>query len=991
MATKVWLGGAAAVAQVDTVTIPNDMSAGQIIYATIGYRTISYTVLSTDTRDDIVDALIALWNATTIYEFAEVTASVDYLDGYEADQIYSGDIILTADTAGKPFVVAWTVGGSGTNEKQLITITGAAGGTFVLTWNGQSTGALAYNISATDLETALEGLTGIGAGNVSVTGSDGGPWTVEFIGDLAATNVSQIQIDTTNLTNAPEIQVIDLGGPTGGTFKLRYGLSGSFTGNNLNYNATAAEVKAEIESETSGTTTFSVTGANGGPWTVTPTAGALLSSGMQPIVIDDTNLTGGLAANVSVAETSPGGNGFNDQFSADIRVASSVTNPSLTITGNASVSAGTWDLTIAQDDGTVFLSLTGIAYDITSAGLQTLIETTGQAADGGGFENMIAVNMDSTGDGTEQLSAGNNFVLTLLSGGGDSGGFSPDNSAHSTINSASLTGGTYTITDITSSGATWSSNWNLGLTSYYFTINGESTGDIPIDALEATVLAELEALSVVGSGNVAVNFHSSSSYGRNFRIEFIGDFLNQATGFTIDIASNAVSTQRTIFRSSIGGGGDDEVQTISVSGSPASGQFSLVLTTGQNLFNNNSTYPSGHSPLINYNATAAEVQTALEAMDNVGVGEAVCTGGPLPGTDVVVTFGGTLSGTNMATMTAVQWENETTQQGGTTVTGTAVTTVGVVSNSTTTENEGPNDWRTLANWSTYELPVNGDKVYIIDNAYSILYGLDQSSVTLAELHVEQTFTGYIGLPIIHVNASDATITYPEYRTKHLKISATEVFIGDKAGNGSQRLKFDFGSAQTTILVTNSGSRINDATPPIQILGTHASNALNVNRGDVAVAFYPGEVSTFATIRQAFIDNAETDSTLYVGDDVTLTNVIKSGGIATLKSATTLIDQTAGTLTVEEGAHTEINAYAGSVFYNSTGTLALIDISGDTTLSFDQDRRPKDVTLIKVNGSEPEVYDQSNAITTPVINLERGATFQQLFFGSKIEVTIGPIS
>lgn len=53
--------------------------------------------------------------------------------------------------------------------------------------------------------------------------------------------------------------------------------------------------------------------------------------------------------------------------------------------------------------------------------------------------------------------------------------------------------------------------------------------------------------------------------------------------------------------------------------------------------------------------------------------------------------------------------------------------------------------------------------------------------------------------------------------------------------------------------------MDDATPPIQFLGTHASNVLNINRGDVAIAFYPGEVSTFPTIRQAFIDNAEADA------------------------------------------------------------------------------------------------------------------------------------
>lgn len=85
------------------------------------------------------------------------------------------------------------------NETQTITLT-ATGGTFTLRFRGQVTGNVAYNASAATVQTALEALSTIGAGNVSVTGSAGGPWAVEFIGDLAEQNVPLLLGNGANLT-----------------------------------------------------------------------------------------------------------------------------------------------------------------------------------------------------------------------------------------------------------------------------------------------------------------------------------------------------------------------------------------------------------------------------------------------------------------------------------------------------------------------------------------------------------------------------------------------------------------------------------------------------------------------------------------------------------------------------------------------------------------------------------------------------------------------
>jgi hypothetical protein len=76
-----------------------------------------------------------------------------------------------------------------------------------------------------------------------------------------------------------------------------------------------------------------------------------------------------------------------------------------------------------------------------------------------------------------------------------------------------------------------------------------------------------------------------------------------------------------------------EVQTLTITGTPTSGSFKLRFG-GQT------------TASIAYNAAAADVVTALEALTTIGTGGVTATGGALPGTAVVITFAGTLANTN---------------------------------------------------------------------------------------------------------------------------------------------------------------------------------------------------------------------------------------------------------------------------------------------------------------------------------------------------------
>jgi len=76
--------------------------------------------------------------------------------------------------------------------------------------------------------------------------------------------------------------------------------------------------------------------------------------------------------------------------------------------------------------------------------------------------------------------------------------------------------------------------------------------------------------------------------------------------------------------------GVSAVQTLTVTGTPTGGTFRL-------------SFRGIKTAAIAYNAAAATVQAALEAIVSVGAGNIVGSGGALPGTAVILTFAGTLA------------------------------------------------------------------------------------------------------------------------------------------------------------------------------------------------------------------------------------------------------------------------------------------------------------------------------------------------------------
>lgn len=98
-------------------------------------------------------------------------------------------------------------GGSGANEVQVVTLSNATDGTFQLAFGGQTTAPIADNASNSTVDTDLEVLTTIGSGDISVAGSNGGPWTTTFNGGgLAGVNVASLQGDAASTQSGSVIR-----------------------------------------------------------------------------------------------------------------------------------------------------------------------------------------------------------------------------------------------------------------------------------------------------------------------------------------------------------------------------------------------------------------------------------------------------------------------------------------------------------------------------------------------------------------------------------------------------------------------------------------------------------------------------------------------------------------------------------------------------------------------------------------------------------------
>jgi hypothetical protein len=188
----------------------------------------------------------------------------------------------------------------------------------------------------------------------------------------------------------------------------------------------------------------------------------------------------------------------------------------------------------------------------------------------------------------------------------------------------------------------------------------------------------------------------------------------------------------------------------------------------------------------------------------------------------------------------------------------------------------------------------------------VLFGLNQSSVTLSALHIKQSYTGKIGLndAVFTVDADTSEDNQYEYRNTYLCISATNIEIGQHAGSstpvGSGRIKLNTGTAQTTLNIHNTATSSADThQQPVRWVGTHASNLIRIFRGKLGLASnLPGETATVDKLYVGQAGSLGGDANVVIGQGATLTDLYQSGGSVTVSCNVVNLQQTAGKLTTQ---------------------------------------------------------------------------------------------
>jgi hypothetical protein len=207
-----------------------------------------------------------------------------------------------------------------------------------------------------------------------------------------------------------------------------------------------------------------------------------------------------------------------------------------------------------------------------------------------------------------------------------------------TVGANNLTGGASPAPSImqTTAGALVSDKQTISVTgtptagTFQLAFGGQTSAPVPFNATAAQIQAALVGLSNVGPSGVVCT--GGALPGTNVTVTFPGPLavgaqpVIAASGSTLTGAGSPTVKLTHTTTGAVGAA----VETLSVSGTPTGGGFVLSFG-GQN---------TGSIP---FNATAAQVQTALTALGSIGPGGVVCAGGALPGTAVTITFAGALA------------------------------------------------------------------------------------------------------------------------------------------------------------------------------------------------------------------------------------------------------------------------------------------------------------------------------------------------------------
>lgn len=635
-----------------TVTVQDDKFADGLYLTNIARATYGATNVTTEPADALVQI-----------ELSQPVVSI------------TKGVVATDDAS----VPLNPVGPTVNNEVQLLNYVGSGSGeTFSLGFGGQTTVDIPVTATAATIQAQLESLASIAAGDVSVVGGRlvDGDIAIEFTNGLAGTDVAELVVATndgsgivpvvvsTELQGASPIaingvgsgtpftgrvtssalaaQAIDLdhqditnGLEAGDTVRFMIVVENTGTGSNGAFDVQVRDALPPEFEYVAGS--LSVVDGQGTALSFTNVGGhpdhALFGSG---ILLDDASAAGALDAFSSY----DGGNlaiiTYDAQLIDEAAFANDDVEYSETITNTAVLvsyagAEGGADHTASRHEVQQIAStdpLVGGTYTLTFDGQTTT--AIDFDADRNAVRNALEA-LSSIGVGNVIVSGTNlsdgPLSLTFTGALGDTnvGEVSIDESGlHHLAVTDVVNGATNAVQTIQAVGDVQGGFFTLSF-------GGETTSALGFNATAATVQAALESLSGISSGDVAVT--GGTLPDTPMAIEFVGSLAGQGvSNITIDPSNVLGGGELQIATTTEGA--DSEVQTLATAGNITGGTFTLE-------FDGNTTAPIAHT------ASAATIESALESLAGIGVGNVNVTGGALPGSPVVVEFIGSLAGTDV--------------------------------------------------------------------------------------------------------------------------------------------------------------------------------------------------------------------------------------------------------------------------------------------------------------------------------------------------------
>lgn len=302
---------------------------------------------------------------------------------------------------------------------------------------------------------------------------------------------------------------------------------------------------------------------------------------------------------------------------------------------------------------------------------------------------------------------------------------------------------------------------------------------------------------------------------------------------------------------------------------------------------------------------------------------------------------------------------------------------------TGTAAKSPNHW-IAENFTGGALP-GADNVYIAGTSTSIKWGLDQNAVTLGLLEIYRDFTGEIGLPERNTDADE----YYEYRDTHLKISATALRIGMGEGQGSGRIKINTGSNACEATIFSTGTPTDPDEAAVHLVGTHASNTLQVFGGTVDLSILPGYTGQWPVI-------VASGGTVRAGTGVTL-GVVEASGNATVETrsaVTTGRTRDNGRWNHKiSGNITTADLHGGPLTISGSAAITITTLNGYSGSSLDLSQCDAAVTVTNMNiYATPQnpftIIDPMNRLTmTNAAACQGGAASLRVVSGSGRNVRV----